>query len=604
MFLVSWRCFCTTAHSVGFGAQRIAKFRGHSFDGPEFDDPDCPGCEEVQEIHFKDQILDHFAPRQQQQTWDGHQRIFVNRKFWDRDGKNSTSQPLFLYIGGEGPESKSRLTKKSFLYQLADKHGALMVSVEHRFYGESYPTSDMTSDNLKHLSSAQALADLARALVHVAKEHAAESALVVAFGGSYPGNLAAWARLKYPHLVHASVASSAPLRAELEFPEYLEVVGRSLQYYGGDTCYAAVGQAVAELAEVLHGGSPTDKAAALAALSACAPDAIVAGAGEDAAAARRDTWVLLSNLVGNFQGTVQYNLEKEGKLTVADVCDAMALSDDAHEQFVKVQAMYLKENNETCVDSSWDKMIGEMKNSSFDGKKAGRQWTYQTCNEFGYFQTASSPDQPFYPFAEDLDLTGYLDICSEAFGISELPDTEWTNYFYGGVDIDEENILFVNGNIDPWHILGLYSEDIGKHGQEADILYIDGTAHCADMHGTSSPGTQLPALIDAQKAISSKVDSWILNSSDDNIGASTSSPTTAGNDSPTVGPTFAPTESGPSNGHHHGGIKMGKTAFVFTLIFMFIAGLTASFSLAAYVWRRQRTNIVHHSILGEGYREL
>ena len=28
--------------------------------------------------------------------------------------------------------------------------------------------------------------------------------------------LAAWARLKYPHLIHASVASSAPVRAELE----------------------------------------------------------------------------------------------------------------------------------------------------------------------------------------------------------------------------------------------------------------------------------------------------------------------------------------------------------------------------------------------------
>jgi hypothetical protein len=42
------------------------------------------------------------------------------------------------------------------------------------------------------------------------------------------GALAAWFRLKYPHVTYASVASSAPVEATLDFFEYLDVVDQSL----------------------------------------------------------------------------------------------------------------------------------------------------------------------------------------------------------------------------------------------------------------------------------------------------------------------------------------------------------------------------------------
>lgn len=38
----------------------------------------------------------------------------------------------------------------------------------------------------------------------------------VVFGGSYPGQLAAWARWKYPNQIHAAVSSSAPVEAVVE----------------------------------------------------------------------------------------------------------------------------------------------------------------------------------------------------------------------------------------------------------------------------------------------------------------------------------------------------------------------------------------------------
>ena len=45
----------------------------------------------------------------------------------------------------------------------------------------------------------------------------------VTFGGSYPGSLSAWMRLRFPHLVSGSVSSSGPLWAKLDFFEYLQV---------------------------------------------------------------------------------------------------------------------------------------------------------------------------------------------------------------------------------------------------------------------------------------------------------------------------------------------------------------------------------------------
>lgn len=41
------------------------------------------------------------------------------------------------------------------------KHGALLMSLEHRYYGDSQPFADHSTDNLQYLTSEQALADIA-----------------------------------------------------------------------------------------------------------------------------------------------------------------------------------------------------------------------------------------------------------------------------------------------------------------------------------------------------------------------------------------------------------------------------------------------------------
>lgn len=81
----------------------------------------------------------------------------------------------------------------------------------------------MSTKNLVYLNSEQALADLAEFIVNIQTEYKISStAKWIAFGGSYPGSLAAWLRMKYPHLVHAAVSSSGPLLAKLDFKGLLK----------------------------------------------------------------------------------------------------------------------------------------------------------------------------------------------------------------------------------------------------------------------------------------------------------------------------------------------------------------------------------------------
>ena len=60
----------------------------------------------------------------------------------------------------------------------------------------------MSEASLRYLNSEQALADLAAFRNAMTKKFNLTSSKWISFGGSYPGSLSAWFRLKYPHLVN------------------------------------------------------------------------------------------------------------------------------------------------------------------------------------------------------------------------------------------------------------------------------------------------------------------------------------------------------------------------------------------------------------------
>ncbi|XP_011017986.1 PREDICTED: lysosomal Pro-X carboxypeptidase isoform X2 [Populus euphratica] len=91
---------------------------------------------------------------------------------------------------------------------------SLNVIFQHRFYGESMPfgnKSYKSAETLGYLNSQQALADFALLIRSLKHNLSSEASPVVVFGGSYGGMLAAWFRLKYPHIAIGALASSAPI---------------------------------------------------------------------------------------------------------------------------------------------------------------------------------------------------------------------------------------------------------------------------------------------------------------------------------------------------------------------------------------------------------
>lgn len=138
--------------------------------------------------------------------------FFSNDQFYKKGG------PIFLFISGESPAEKDWIQYEGIpLTDWAKKYGAMLYLVEHRFYGKSQPTTDMSFKNLQYLTSEQALADLATFIRQINKDQGWTNPRWIPYGGSYAGSLTAWFRELYPDLTFAAIGSSGPVQAEVDF---------------------------------------------------------------------------------------------------------------------------------------------------------------------------------------------------------------------------------------------------------------------------------------------------------------------------------------------------------------------------------------------------
>ena len=253
----------------------------------------------------------------------------------------------------------------------------------------------------------------------VALKFGSRGSKVIVFGGSYPGNLAAWFKLKYPQLAVGSVASSAPVYAEYNFEQYAQVVSSALGYPligGSPECRADVKTATTLLRLLAKSTTPYATSSKIPeALKPCAPPSTTT-----------DFAMYLSSVFGNFQGTVQYDLEAS-PLTVGVVCKTM-LQNKATlspvQRLGEVMALFVNMSgpfSERCVQSDYQvDLVKQVSNTSYSSPNCNltcnstRQWIWQSCNEFGYFQTTTGKNQAFNFPEVTVEVAGY-DLCKDAF---------------------------------------------------------------------------------------------------------------------------------------------------------------------------------------------
>jgi len=218
-----------------------------------------------------------------------------------------------------------------------------------------------------------------------------------------------------------------------------------------------------------------------------------------------DIPTFMSNLMGDFQGVVQYNNEQGPTRTIDYVCGIMIKGkNDPLQAYADVATLFY----DPCMNISYADMIAQLQDVDAwgEGSVGMRQWTYQSCNEFGYFQSTDSDNQPF---GDLVPIEYWTRQCNDIFGVEFDVDDRvaQTNLIYGGRDLPASgatNILFVNGNIDPWHSLSVTK----SISDSVKAILIDGTAHCRNI---SPPGpNDPPGLEAAQKETLKIIGQWLI----------------------------------------------------------------------------------------------
>lgn len=419
------------------------------------------GSFRTQEITFFNQKLDHSDPASK--TF--KQRFFVDSKY-----ASGPDAPVFYIICGEW--NCGGTGSYSYVEYLAKKLKGHLVALEHRYYGESLPTNRLTPYALRFLNLDSAINDLASFQRYMMNERGMKGKWV-AFGGSYAGTLAAFYREKHPELVEGALASSAPVYMKNEFSEYDAHVAKVINQ---TNCGDLVRRAVKEIEEKMS----TPEGAAQVKKVFKSSDLKNDG----------DFLYVVADMLA---AAVQYGRDKM-------FCQTLADNSDLVEGYAAAGLSVLTAMGAKPFDISL--AVAERIEVTPDDNM--RQWMWQSCREFGWFQVANGNGNETSRSSK-IDLPYHNEVCKRLYNKPMGKDGALNNkWYYPLFSTDASRIIFTNGTNDPWLTLSVVdgNRDLNP---AFDLFMLEGSAHCNDL----TLATKLPSVSRAHAAMEQIIGTWV-----------------------------------------------------------------------------------------------
>ncbi|PHH60973.1 hypothetical protein CDD81_988 [Ophiocordyceps australis] len=453
--------------------------------------------------------VDHFH---NESRYEPHSADVFNLRYWLDTSNYKPGGPVIVLHSGE-TSSQDRLPylDHGIVPELTAATGGVGLVLEHRYYGTSYPTANITTQSLRFLTSEQALADTAYFAQHVSfpgLEHVpltASHAPWIIYGGSYAGALAALARKLYPDVFWGAISSSGVTAAIDDYWQYFEAARHaapgdcsdSLQRLvhvidghlcSGDEARAKQLKELFGLGELWNDEFADTIKAGIEGLQSTNwdPDEDDGTLGLFCAAITSDARLFAStaHLMPRVRDAVLF--------VYGDTGDDVL----SHESLVARMLNYIgfvrdsvrKSRRELCKNKTQRECYSArlLKDDTEISDSWFRSWTYQTCTQWGYFVTGTGVPHDRLPLVSRALTYEYATVlCRRFFNITSPPDVESINR-HGGFEFSYPRLAIIDGAQDPWreatpHALG---HNVGRKSTVTEpFMLIDWGVHHWDEYG-------------------------------------------------------------------------------------------------------------------------
>lgn len=443
---------------------------------------------------FFEQKLDHFNFHGDSSLYGKEtfqQRYLVQDQWWVK-----SEGPIFLYTGNEG-DITSFWNNTGFMFDIAPQFKALIVFIEHRYYGKSMPFDDQK--NFVHpyidlLTAEQALADYAVFVESLKMQYNAENCAVIAFGGSYGGMLSAYMRFRYPNIIDGSIAASAPIlvvSGESPRKDFFQDVTQHF-HDAQEGCSERIVDAFRVMDQLNNFGT-----AGLANISKtfnlCKPLESSDG---------------YRHLVGWIRGSFASlsMMDYPYPTNFLDPLPANPVKEGCHRLLNSVSLM-------SGLSALIDLIYGDSKCHDIFSEyvecadptgcgtgPSSLSWDYQVCTEFIMPDGTDNKTDMFPELLFTLEQRD--DYCMKTWDIK--PRNSWAKTSFWGKDIiSASNIVFSNGLLDPWRRGGI----LQNISDSVIAISIKDGAHHLDLRGKNAADPQ--SVIDARQLEIYYINKWI-----------------------------------------------------------------------------------------------